>query len=79
MAMRFATKYRGISGPASAGQSFAHGLGTTPDEYWFVKIGGTDVGFVHASQPDSANVYISAAAGGGTASVFASVVHTYVK
>lgn len=77
MALRYASKNILITG--TVGTLFPHGLGVTPDEYCLCAHGASTVNLVLASAPDTTNVYVSGLAGGATASVFASIVHSIVK
>jgi hypothetical protein len=76
MALRYASKNILITG--TIGVLFPHGLGATPDEYNIDGHGASVPCLVLASAPDAVNVYVSAAAGGATVSVFAAVNHTII-
>ena len=76
MTYRYSSKNKAVS---SNGTTFVHGLGTSPDEYNVVPHGATAIFLPSASAPDATNVYVTAAAGGGTASVFACVNHSIIK
>lgn len=77
MALRFATKNIAIS---ANGNTIAHGLGTTPDSYWIVQHGPSNV-WLSSAVPTTANIYITCSnnTGGGTASIFAVVNHSIIK
>jgi hypothetical protein len=76
MALRFASKGIAIT---SNGLTIAHGLGTTPDEYWVVARTATGVFVPHASSPDATNMYVSTGAGTVTGDVFAVVSHSIIR
>jgi len=81
MALRFNTKAQ----PASTGaNTFAHGLGTTPTEYWLNNRGvgastflGAGNMFSSAAAADQTNVYVYMAQT-GLVDVFAAVPHSII-
>jgi hypothetical protein len=77
MTYRYSSKNKLITG--TVGVLFAHGLGTTPDEYFLVPHNCASVpALCGASAPDATNVYVSAGPGGATVSVFAAINHSII-
>lgn len=79
MALRFSVKNTAI---AVAGTSIAHGLGSTPDE-WFYSQRSFNAAvqstlYTYAA-PDATNLYIAAASNAGTADVFCCLNHSIIK
>jgi hypothetical protein len=77
MALRFASKNMLITGTVVV--PFTHGLGATPDEYFFVNHGASDAQLAVTAPPDFTAVWVSAGPGGATLSVFAAVNHTIIR
>lgn len=78
MALRFACKAAAV---ALAGTNFAHGLGTTPDE-WYINLRGPTPGaavlYVSAA-PDGTNIQVAASGAAGTGDIFCAVNHSIIK
>lgn len=75
MTYRYSSKNKAVS--AAVGTTFAHGLGTTPDEYFLVNHSPTAAYLPPASAPDATNIYVTAGVG-ATVSVFAAVNHSII-
>lgn len=78
MALRFSCKAAAV---AQGGTTFAHGLGSTPNE-WMMNLRGPTPGAValYVTQaPDGTNIIVAASGAAGTGDIFCAVVHSIIQ
>lgn len=78
MALRFSCKAAAV---VQGGTTFAHGLGTTPDE-WKINLRGPTPGaaVLYVSQaPDGTNIIVAASGASGTGDIFCAVNFSMIK
>lgn len=72
-------RYSGITNILAAGNTIAHGLGGTPDEYFFTPTIALGSSFPYFQGVSSTNLVVAAAVGGATGLVAAAISSTWVK